>query len=66
VNNNLNQKNPLLLKIIAFDSESGGFYVYTNSENAQAQFLITLCPIFNDLLLLESYMKSIDRNNVDD
>ena len=62
----LQKENPLLLKVIDFDSEAGGFYVYTNSKDAQTEFLITLCPIFNDLKLLESYFKSLDRTSVDD
>ena len=62
----LEKENPLLLKVIDFDSEAGGFYVYTNSKDAQTEFLITLCPIFSDLKLLESYFKSLDRTSVDD
>lgn len=55
-----------LLDHIDFDSEAGAFYAYADSESTQRRFINILSPIFADLEKLEEYLKSADRNRIDD
>lgn len=62
----LEKKDQELLNHLNFDPEAGGFYVYADSKAAQARFINILSPIFADLKQLEEYVKSADRDRVDD
>lgn len=62
----LKKVNPELLNHISFDPEAGGFYAYADTKEDRQKFLEILCPIFNDLKLLEDYVKKADRAKVDD
>ena len=55
-----------LLNHIDFDPEAGAFFAYANSKEAQAKFVNILSPIFSDIEQLEEYVKSADRDRVDD
>jgi hypothetical protein len=55
-----------LLKHIEFDPEAGAFYAYADTKNAQSKFITVLSPIFSDLKKLEEYIKTADRDRIDD
>jgi hypothetical protein len=55
-----------LLNHIDFDPEAGAFYAYADSKAAQIRFINLLSPIFSDLKKLEGYVKSADRDRIDD
>lgn len=55
-----------LLEHIEFDPEAGGFYAYADSKEAMEDFIRILSPIFSDINKLEEYIKSADRNRIDD
>jgi len=55
-----------LLGHIDFDPEAGAFYAYADSKNSQLKFIDILSPIFTDLKQLEEYIKSADRDRIDD
>lgn len=55
-----------LLDHIEFDPEAGAFYAYIDSKETQIRFINLLSPIFSDLGKLEEWVKSANRNRVDD
>jgi len=55
-----------LLNHIDFDPEAGAFYAYADSKNSQQKFVDILSAVFTDLKKLEDYIKSADRNRIDD
>ena len=55
-----------LLSHIDFDPEAGAFYAYADSKSTRQKFIDILSPIFSDLKTLEEYLKSADRNRIDD
>ncbi len=62
----LEKVNPDLLAHIEFDPEAGGFYAVADSEASQLAFVHTLSPIFQDMETLEAYIRTADRERVDD
>ena len=62
----LEQVNPALLAEIDFDPEGSAFFAYTKSQTAATQFVDTLSPIFSDMVRLEAYVMSADRDRIDD
>ncbi len=62
----LEKENEELLNHLDFDPEAGGFYVYADDEETKNEFLKILCPIFQDLNLLEKYIQEADRSRIDD
>lgn len=62
----LEKKDKDLLEHIDFDPEAGAFSAYTDSKEMQIRFTNLLSPIFSDLGQLEEYIKSADRDRVDD
>jgi hypothetical protein len=55
-----------LLNHIEFDPEAGAFFAYADSKSAQQKFIEILSPIFTDLRKLEEYIKSAQRDRIDD
>ena len=62
----LEQEHPELLQKIQFDPEAGGFYAFAENKDVQLKFMDVLCPIFQDTKLLEQFLSSIDRTQIDD
>jgi hypothetical protein len=62
----LEKEDKELLTHIDFDPEAGAFYAYADTKNAQLRFVRILKPVFTDLIKLERYIKSADRNRIDD
>ncbi len=62
----LAKENPALLKHLQFDPEAGGFYVFADSEKTQRQFADIVSKIFKDIPTLEQYLKTADREKIDD
>ena len=62
----LQNENPTLLKHLQFDPEAGGFYVFADSEKTQRQFADIVSKIFKDIPKLEQYLKTADREKIDD
>ena len=62
----LEQEDKELLAHIEFDPEAGAFFVYADSKETQIRFINLLSPIFSNLQKLEEYVKSADRNRIDD
>ena len=62
----LEKKDKELLDHIEFDPEAGAFYAYADSKETQTRFINLLSPIFSDLEQLEEYVKSADRDRIDD
>lgn len=55
-----------LLEHIEFDPEAGSFYAYADSKDALERFCNIVSPIFSDLDKLEAYIRSADRDRIDD
>ena len=55
-----------LLDHLDFDPEAGGFYAYADSKENQLRFVEKLSPIFQNLKTLENYVKTADRDRIDD
>jgi len=62
----LQKENSSLLKHLQFDPEAGGFYVFADSEKTQRQFADIVSKIFKDIPKLEQYLKTADREKIDD
>lgn len=62
----LQKEDPTLLKHLQFDPEAGGFYVFADSEKTQRQFADIVSRIFKDIPKLEQYLKTADREKIDD
>jgi len=62
----LQKQDPSLLKHLQFDPEAGGFYVFADSEKTQRQFAEFVSKIFKDIPTLEQYLKTADREKIDD
>ena len=62
----LERNNKDLISDLRFDPEAGGFYAYANSKECQTRFSEIILPIFQDLKVLESYIKSADRDRIED
>ena len=62
----LQKENPTLLKHLQFDPEAGGFYVFADTEKTQRQFADIVSKIFKDIPKLEQYLKTADREKIDD
>ena len=62
----LEEKDKELLDHIEFNPEAGGFYAYADSKDSQTRFINLLSPIFSDIKKLEKYVKSADRERIDD
>jgi hypothetical protein len=62
----LQNESPALLKHLQFDPEAGGFYVFADSEISQRQFAEVVSKIFKDIPKLEQYLKTADREKIDD
>jgi hypothetical protein len=62
----LEKENPSLLKHLQFDPEAGGFYVFADSEKTQRRFADIVSKIFKDIPKLEQYLKTADREKIDD
>jgi hypothetical protein len=62
----LEKKEKELLEHIEFDPEAGAFYAYADSKETQIRFINLLSPIFSNLEQLEEYVKSADRDRIDD
>ena len=48
------------------DPEAGGFYVFADSEKSQREFAFLLSSILKDIPILEFYLKTADKSNIDD
>jgi hypothetical protein len=57
---------PELLNFISFDSETGGFYMYTSSKEKQIIIVEYLSKIFSDTLLLNKYLEKANRAKIND
>jgi hypothetical protein len=62
----LQMEKPLLLNHLQFDPEAGGFYVFADSEKTQREFASIVSKIFKDISKLEQYLKTADREKIDD
>jgi hypothetical protein len=62
----LQKDNPTLLKHLQFDPEAGGFYAFADSEKSQRQFAEFVSKIFKDISKLEQYLKTANRDKIDD
>ena len=62
----LQKEKSSLLKHLYFDPEAGGFYVFADSEKAQRQFADIVSKIFKNIPKLEQYLKTADREKIDD
>jgi len=62
----LEKENPALLNHLQFDPEAGGFYVFADSEKTQHHFAELASKVFSDMSKLEKYLKTIDRERIDD
>jgi len=60
----LQKTKPEYLKIISFDPESGGFYMYTNSRDNQVKVAKYLSAIFENSDTLNEFLKSADRTKI--
>ncbi|MFC4263960.1 Imm51 family immunity protein [Ferruginibacter yonginensis] len=62
----LQKENPSLLKHLQFDPEAGDFYVFADSEKTQREFADLISKIFKNLPKLEQYLKTANREQIDD
>lgn len=62
----LEKENEELINSIHFDSEADTFFAYSEDEKTREELLKILCPIFQDLNLLEKYIQEADRSRIDD
>ena len=62
----LQKEIPSLLNHLQFDPEAGGFYVFADSEKTQRQFADIVSKIFKDISKLEQYLKTANREQIDE
>lgn len=62
----LEKRDQELLDHLEFDPEAGAFYAYADSKETQTRFVNLLSPIFADLEQLEEYVKTAERDRIDD
>ena len=61
----LEKEDEELLDHIEFDPEGSMFVAYFDSKEAQMRFLNLMCPIFNDLDRLGTYVSAADKERIE-
>ncbi|MDG2332533.1 MAG: Imm51 family immunity protein [Flavobacteriales bacterium] len=57
---------PNLESHITYDEEAGAFYMFVDTEGNRNLVLQTIVPYFSDKEKLSEYLKTVDRQSIDD